>query len=560
LGSGNFSNDYKLIAEFWAGDGIYNTTKENTTEVTVGTIYGVLSVSLSLPSNNTIVPQNNTFTINATVTCAGSAGAECGKVSTLARYNKTASPDTAINTTSGATPFYIVGASNLQTSPSTLGYGQDWNVSWTVNATGPNYGNYLIDVLFNSSYGSVADNDTINPTVCIGACAKFWNATFNTTEKQTGQWNITTTANADWFFTHIFDDGRNFNLSSYIENTKPTIIANITSPTDVYTNTTWKLNLTVTDPDVGDIITAYTQFYVNGSEVGSVISHEVINNTNTNVANLSSSDFGKGATLIAEFWAGDGTENTTKYNTTEATVLNSPPSQVNLSYPENNDTLFINRTPMFNWTAATDADNENLTYQIQVSLNSDVSSPLTNETGISNTYYIQPSELSFTTYYWKVRANDSEEYGTWSDTWNFTLVPSVSIILRNDTINFGTMEQFEVNDTTNNKPNPFKLENDGNTEVNISVNSSSLWSSESALLNTSYYQFRADSSEELNSFNWSNSQTTWANMSDVEKSVIDTLNHSDSSDLAEIEIRVEVASDEPPGSKSTNLIFHIEGS
>jgi len=189
-----------------------------------------------------------------------------------------------------------------------------------------------------------------------------------------------------------------------------------------------------------------------------------------------------------------------------------------------------------------------------------MSSPLTNETGISTTYYIQPSELGFTTYYWKARANDSEVYGSWSDTWNFTLVPFVSIILTQDSVNFGTMAQFDFNDTTNNQPNPFELENDGNTEADINVSSTSLWSSESAQLNTSYYQFRADNSTENNSFNWLNSQTSWSDMSNTYKSIIDTLNHSDSNDLAEIEIRVEVIPDEPPGSKSATITFYAEES
>ncbi|MBU3941764.1 MAG: hypothetical protein KKF74_02525, partial [Nanoarchaeota archaeon] len=148
-------------------------------------------------------------------------------------------------------------------------------------------------------------------------------------------------------------------------NTAPTITANATSPTNVYTNTDFMLNLTVTDPDVGDTITAYTQFYVNGTASGSEHSLVVTNGTNTNVANLSSTSFNKGATLIAEFWAGDATVNTTKYNTTQVTVLNSLPSQVNLSYPQNNDSFFTNRTPRYNWTAATDADNDALTYQLQ---------------------------------------------------------------------------------------------------------------------------------------------------------------------------------------------------
>jgi len=46
----------------------------------------------------------------------------------------------------------------------------------------------------------------------------------------------------------------------------------------------------------------------------------VTNNTNTLIGTLSSSNFYGGSTLIAEYWAGDGTENTTKENTTQVTV------------------------------------------------------------------------------------------------------------------------------------------------------------------------------------------------------------------------------------------------
>jgi len=49
-------------------------------------------------------------------------------------------------------------------------------------------------------------------------------------------------------------------------------------------------------------------------------------------------------------------------------------------------------------------------------------------------------------------------------------------------------------------------------------------------------------------------------MSDIYKSVIDTLKHDNSNDLAEVDIRVEVVSDEPPGSKSAVLTFEAEES
>jgi len=342
-------------------------------------------------------------------------------------------------------------------------------------------------------------------------------------------------------------------------NAAPTLDYLNLTPVSPYTTDDLYVNVTCSDNDASDTITAYWNIYKNNSiqsaQGGSSV---VTSGFNTLVKTIDSSNTAKHDEWVAELWCGDGKTNTSKQNTSIRTILNSPPSKVNLSYPENNDSLFTNRTPRFNWTAATDADNDLLTYQLQLSLNSDVSSPLLNETGISNTYYIQQSELEFATYYWRVRANDSEAYGNWSDIWNFTLVPSVSIIVTQDTMNFGTMELFEVNDTTNDQPAPFELENDGNTEANVSVNSTPLWQSESAQLNTSYYRFKADNSTEANSFDWINSQTVWADMSDFYKSVIAILNHTDSNDLAEIDIRVEVASDEPPGSKSAILTFKAE--
>ena len=72
--------------------------------------YGTLNVSLSAPPDNTGVNPNATFYLNATITCNGITGAVCGNITATARYNmSSASPDTAISTTTSATPFYIAG-------------------------------------------------------------------------------------------------------------------------------------------------------------------------------------------------------------------------------------------------------------------------------------------------------------------------------------------------------------------------------------------------------------------------------------------------------------------
>ena len=120
-------------------------------------------------------------------------------------------------------------------------------------------------------------------------------------------------------------------------NTAPTITANSTSPATIYTDTDTTANLTVTDPDSGDTLTAYIQFYVNDSAVGDVVSTVVTNNTNTLVATLGSGNYSSGDNISTEYWAGDGTVNTTKANMTDTVqsqftiTLNSPVDEYNSS-------------------------------------------------------------------------------------------------------------------------------------------------------------------------------------------------------------------------------------
>lgn len=235
---------------------------------------------------------------------------------------------------------------------------------------------------------------------------------------------------------------------------------------------------------------------------------------------------------------------------------NVPPDKINLSYPASGDNQFINRTPRFNWTMGTDQDGDSLTYQLQVSLNSDCSGPLINETDISNNYYQQTSELDFAKYYWRVRAHDSYEYGEWSDIWNFTLVTYVELNITNGLVEFGMMTIREINDTADGNPQPFTMENIGNTEANVSVNATALWASRS--LDTKFYQFKANRTGGLNSFNWSLSQTTYENISSVHKIAIASLNHTDGNDAAALDLRIEVPEDESPGVKNSTIEFYAE--
>ncbi len=88
---------------------------ENATDIMTFTVQPVyLLVNLTFPylsiysqQNPFLIAQNNTFFVNATVTCfsEGDDG-ECNSVIASVRYNSTSLPDTPISTNIGATPFW----------------------------------------------------------------------------------------------------------------------------------------------------------------------------------------------------------------------------------------------------------------------------------------------------------------------------------------------------------------------------------------------------------------------------------------------------------------------
>ncbi|MBN2042309.1 MAG: LamG domain-containing protein [Candidatus Aenigmarchaeota archaeon] len=128
-----------------------------------------LEVELITPIEGLNVPQNTTFTVNATVYCRND---NCGNITGTVIYNESsADPDTGISTTPGDNPFYIISEYNPQNcSANPMEEDEYCNVSWTVNATGSIGVNYKIGVLFQSNYTIISVNHTSNKTVQIADC------------------------------------------------------------------------------------------------------------------------------------------------------------------------------------------------------------------------------------------------------------------------------------------------------------------------------------------------------------------------------------------------------
>jgi hypothetical protein len=261
----------------------------------------------------------------------------------------------------------------------------------------------------------------------------------------------------------------------------------------------------------------------------------------------------------------------TRINSTNLSLTNALPT-VNLTSPSNN-TSITNRTPTLVWNG-TDLDGELdiKSYEINITCYNILGGGCSSY-GIDNRYvtintgspiqenYTLTNPLKYVAdngyyYTWKVRANDSFDWGAWSDEWRFNVSAVVDINLTNRLINFGTMLPDQSNDTIDNSPQPFILENIGNSLINVSINSTNLWITQP---NPSlYFQYKFDNRSEPGSFNWSLSQITWKNVptQGEVKNVLAYFNWQDANDRAEIDINVTVpGTQEGAGVRSSLINF-----
>ncbi len=147
---------------------------------------------------------------------------------------------------------------------------------------------------------------------------------------------------------------------------------------------------------------------------------------------------------------------------------------------------------------------------------------------------------------------------------NVTAIIAISLPVT--TVDFGNIYQGYTDNTTDNNPFPLTVQNDGGVLVNVSiardVASSALFSGTGGGDNTSSFQFKIANSSEPNSFNYAASTTTWTNVPGITAlgDVIAELNYSDSNDLSEIELLINVPYDETPGAKNETLVFIAEQS
>jgi parallel beta-helix repeat protein len=240
------------------------------------------------------------------------------------------------------------------------------------------------------------------------------------------------------------------------------------------------------------------------------------------------------------------------------------------------------RNPLYGWTNPDHTLSDSVTYNIQVDDDVNFLSPAINIVGIAetaiSTYYWSSALLAFSKdYYWRVLANDTYNVSLWSSVFNFTILPTVSCTEPVDEVDFGVMCIFEnqttcdtwpggglgshTNDTLDNHPPPYVVENDGNLNSSGEVYSTSLWESNTyRAMPSKYYQFMIGINES-GSYEWA-LDSAWVNMTNVSADAPLSLygfKWANSSDAFNLHINLTSPTDEPPGYKySTTYVTCIQ--
>ncbi|MBN1480418.1 hypothetical protein EH223_20385 [candidate division KSB1 bacterium] len=104
-------------------------------------------------------------------------------------------------------------------------------------------------------------------------------------------------------------------------------------------------------------------------------------------------------------------------NTFSFAIDTQGPEAPTLISPENNSTVSDN-IPTFDWGEVSEPS----TYELMVGEENSFATPEIHQTGLTATTYTPATELSETTYYWRVRAQDNNgNWGNWSTIFSFTI-------------------------------------------------------------------------------------------------------------------------------------------
>jgi hypothetical protein len=192
-----------------------------------------------------------------------------------------------------------------------------------------------------------------------------------------------------------------------------------------------------------------------------------------------------------------------------------PPDAPSLVSPSNGSSG-LSCTPTLDWSDSPTAT----TYTVQVSVSSNFSSPVLNQTVSSSSYTVSSGILvGFTTYYWRVNATNVNGTSGWSSVWSFTTgdcggvsVPDVPTLLSPSDGSTDTSCTPTLDWTDSAGASSYTVQVDTETSftspvINETVNSSSYTLPSGILDSYTTYYWKANASNSAGTSGWS---TVWS--------------------------------------------------
>jgi len=248
-----------------------------------------------------------------------------------------------------------------------------------------------------------------------------WNGSID----ELGIWNRTLSP-AD--VSHIYNSGSGIAFVPP-DITPPETTMPIITPSTLTTTDDLVCSATLTDSVQTDLTANWTWYRNNVSNL-SGITINITNGTNTNIITLDSGNTTKGENWICEITPYDSFQYGNATNSTEINIGNALPDiPIQLS-PSNSSNFTMDSIITFVWSNSSDIDTDNpiITYDLEIYNESDMAAAnlIHSNTSItegSGNTSINIRLSDYTTvdddYYWRVRANDSEDYSNWSDVRTF---------------------------------------------------------------------------------------------------------------------------------------------
>ena len=141
---------------------------------------------------------------------------------------------------------------------------------------------------------------------------------------------------------------------------------------------------------------------------------------------------------------------------------------------------------------------------------------------------------------------------------NVTVPSKTYISLPVAAIDFGVLDVNLNNDTTDDSPLPFTLQNDGTVNVNVTVGASDMFSGTGGANPSGYYQFKSEENEVGSVINTTTDLISlYTNMpaTGSPERVVGRLKYQDADDSIKVHINVTVPGDEPAGGKTSTVTF-----